>query len=96
LTMIWSCSFGIIFNSCSAGIGAEISAQRSTTRSNAPETAAGERAASPGMTAYSATVVTTLETGRWLKVGNLASFSICSSYCGNVCTGALERIATTL
>ena len=89
--MIWSCSFGIIFNSCSAGIGAEISAQRSTTRFEVPETAVRERGA-----AYSATVVTTLETGRWLKVGNLASFSICSSYCGNVCTGALERIATTL
>ena len=39
---------------------------------------------------------TTLETGRWLKVGSLASFSISSSYCGSDCTGALARMATTL
>ena len=45
---------------------------------------------------YSEIVCTTLETGRELTVGSLASFSRSSSYCGMVCTGALARIATTL
>jgi hypothetical protein len=45
---------------------------------------------------YSETVVTTLDTGRWLTVGSLASFMSASSYCGSVCTGSFARIATTL
>ena len=45
---------------------------------------------------YCVTSVTTLETGRWLKVGSLTSFNNASSYCGSDCTGALARIATTL
>src|SRR5664279_4382935 len=46
--------------------------------------------------AYCDTSVTTLDTGRWLSVGSLASFTNCSSYCGRLFTGALARIATTL
>src|SRR5260221_5696828 len=45
---------------------------------------------------YSEIVCTTLETGRELTVGSLASFTTSSSYCGRVCTGALAFIATTL
>src|SRR3954447_14748555 len=45
---------------------------------------------------YSEIVCTTLETGRELMVGSLASFSSSSSYCGSVCTGALAFICTTL
>src|ERR1700692_2093033 len=45
---------------------------------------------------YCEIVCTTLETGRVLTVGNLASFRISSSYCGSVCTGALATILTTL
>src|SRR5882757_10918180 len=37
---------------------------------------------------YSEIVCTTLETGRELTVGNLASLRTSSSYCGMVCTGA--------
>src|SRR5712672_1198576 len=45
---------------------------------------------------YSEIVCTTLETGRELTVGSLASFSSSSSYCGSVCTGVLAFICTTL
>src|ERR1700730_10391422 len=45
---------------------------------------------------YSEIVCTTLETGRELTVGSLASLITSSSYCGRVSTGALDRIATTL
>ncbi len=45
---------------------------------------------------YSEIVCTTLETGRELTVGSLASFRTSSSYCGSVCTGALGIILTTL
>lgn len=45
---------------------------------------------------YSEIVWTTLETGRALTVGSLASFASSSSYCGSVCTGVFARIATTL
>src|SRR4051794_34438851 len=45
---------------------------------------------------YSEIVCTTLETGRELMVGSLASLSSSSSYCGSVCTGALAFICTTL
>ena len=49
-----------------------------------------------GRQSYCEIVCTTLETGRVLTVGNLASFRSSSSYCGNVCTGALATILTTL
>src|ERR1700730_6807539 len=45
---------------------------------------------------YCEIVCTTLETGRVLTVGNLASFRISSSYCGSDCTGALATILTPL
>ena len=45
---------------------------------------------------YSEIVCTTLETGRELTVGSLASLRISSSYCAMVCTGALAFIWTTL
>ena len=45
---------------------------------------------------YSEIVCTTLETGRELTVGNLASLRTSSSYCAMVCTGALAIILTTL
>jgi len=44
---------------------------------------------------YSEIVWTTLETGREFALGNFTSFKSSSLYCGRVCTGALERIATT-
>src|SRR5437899_2978619 len=47
-------------------------------------------------TIYSEIVCTTLETGRELTVGSLASLTIWSSYCASVCTGSLALIATTL
>ena len=42
-----------------------------------------------GRQGYCEIVCTTLETGRSLTVGSLASFRSSSSYCGSVCTGAL-------
>jgi len=51
--------------------------------------------ARPGRS-YCVTSVTTLETGRWLTVGSLASLRTSSSNSGSDCTGALARIATTL
>ena len=48
------------------------------------------------LAAYSEIVCTTLETGRELTVGSLASFKTSSSYCGRVCTGAFAFICTTL
>ena len=49
-----------------------------------------------GRLGYSEIVWTTLETGRALTVGSLASFVSSSSYFGSVCTGVFARIATTL
>ena len=46
----------------------------------------------PRATVYSEIVCTTLETGRSLTVGNLASLRTSSSYCGSVCTGNLAFI----
>src|SRR4051794_29362759 len=45
---------------------------------------------------YSEMVCTTLDTGREVTVGSLASFISTSSYCGSVCTGAFGFICTTL
>jgi len=46
--------------------------------------------------AYSEIVCTTLETGRELTVGSLASFKTSSSYRAMVSTGAFAFICTTL
>jgi hypothetical protein len=45
---------------------------------------------------YSETVCTTLPTERELVTGSLMSLTSASSYSGNVCSGALAFICTTL
>src|SRR3954451_21129855 len=63
------------------------------TRSHSPRYADGTSCAAE---VYSEIVWTTLETGREVTVGSLASLRTSASYCASVCTGAFAIILTTL